>query len=46
MTTMRSVDYKSFFPEKIAEELEALDLIPILLEDEIQMILPYHIIIE
>ena len=43
---MRSVDYKALLPEQIAEELEALDIIPILLDDEIQMILPYHIIIE
>ena len=46
MTTMRSVDYKSLLPEQIAQELEALNIIPILLDDEIQMILPYHIIIE
>jgi len=32
--------------EKIAEELEVLGIIPILLDDEIQMILPYHITIE
>ena len=46
MTTMLSVDYKSFLPEQIAQELEALDIIPVLLNDEIQMILPYHFIIE
>ena len=46
LTTMRSVDYKSLLPEQIAKEFEVLDIIPILLDDEIQMILPYHIIIE
>jgi protease-4 len=46
LTTIRSVDYKALLPEKIAEELEALDIIPVLLDDEIQMILPYQIIIE
>jgi ClpP class serine protease len=46
LTTMRSVDYKSFLPEQIAEELDVLDIIPVLLDDEMQMILPYHIIIE
>jgi protease-4 len=45
-TTMRSKDYTDLLPEKIAEELEVLDIIPILLDDEIQMILPYHITIE
>ena len=46
LTTIRSVDYKSFFPGKIAEELEVLDIIPVLLDDEIQMIVPYTITIE
>ena len=46
LTTMRSKDYTDLLPEKIAEEFEALGIIPILLDDEIQMILPYHIIIE
>ena len=46
LTSMRSKDYTDLLPEKIAEEFEALDIIPILLDDEIQMILPYHIIIE
>ena len=43
---MRQVDYRSLLPEQIAQELEALDIIPLLLNDEIQMILPYQIIIE
>ena len=46
LTIMRSVDYKSFFPEQIAKELEVLDIIPVLLDDEIQMIVPYTITIE
>ena len=46
LTTMRSKYYTNLLPEKIAEEFEALDIIPILLDDEIQMILPYQIIIE
>jgi protease-4 len=46
MTTMRSVDYKSLLPEQIAEELDVLDIIPVLLDDEIQMIVPYTITIE
>jgi len=46
LTTMRSKDYKDLLPEKIAEEFEALDIIPILLDDEIQMIIPYYITIE
>ena len=46
LTTMRSKDYKDLLPEKIAEEFEVLDIIPILLDDEMQMILPYHITIE
>ena len=46
MASLRSVDYKSLLPEQIAQELEALDIITVLLNDEIQMILPYQIIIE
>ena len=46
LTTIRSKDYTDLLPEKIAEELEVLDIIPILLDDEMQMILPYHITIE
>ena len=46
LTTMRSVDYKSLLPEQIAREFEVLDIIPVLLDDEIQMIVPYQIIIE
>ena len=46
LTTMRSKDYKDLLPEIIAEEFEALDIIPILLDDEIQMIIPYYITIE
>ena len=46
LTTMRSKDYKDLLPEKIAEEFEVLDIIPILLDDEIQMIIPYYITIE
>ena len=46
LTTMRSKDYTDLLPEKIAEEFEALDIIPILLDDEIQMIIPYYITIE
>ena len=46
LTTIQSNDYTDFLPEYVAEELEVLDIIPILLDDEIQMILPYHITIE
>ena len=46
LTTMRSKDYTDLLPEKIAEELEVLDIIPIFLDDEIQMIIPYYITIE
>ena len=46
LTTMRLKIYTDLLPEKIAEELEVLDIIPILLDDDIQMILPYHITIE
>jgi len=43
---MRSVDYKSLLPEQIAEELAILGMIPVLMDDEIQMIVPYTITIE
>ena len=46
LTTIQSKDYTDYLPEKIAEELEVLDIIPILLDDEIQMILPYLITID
>jgi len=46
LTTMRSKDYTDLLPEKIAEEFEVLDIIPILLDDEIQMIIPYYITIK
>ena len=46
LTTMRSVDYTSLLPEQIAEELKVLGMIPVLMDDEIQMIVPYTITIE
>ena len=46
LTTIRSKDYTDLLPKTIAEELEVLDIIPILLDNEIQMILPYQITIE
>jgi len=46
LTTIQSKYYTDLLPEKIAEELQVLDIIPILMDDEIQMILPYHITIE
>ena len=46
LTTIRSKDYTDLLPDIISEELDVLDIIPILMDDEIQMILPYHITIE
>ncbi len=46
LTTIRSKYYTDLLPKIIAEELEVLNIIPILLDDEIQMIIPYHITIE
>jgi len=46
LTTIQSNDYTDYLPEIIADELEVLDIIPILLDDEIQMILPYLITID
>ena len=37
---------KDSLPEELSQHLEALNIIPVIMDDEIQMILPYHIIIK
>ena len=37
---------KQILPEELSDDLEILNLIPVIMDDELQMILPYHIIIE
>ena len=41
-----STNYLNLLPEKLSQELEVLNLIPILLDNEIQMLLPYSFIIK
>ena len=38
--------YPEKVPKQIVEELEVLNMIPVLMDDEIQMIIPYTITIE
>ncbi len=41
-----STNYLNLLPEKLSQELEVLNVIPILLDNEIQMLLPYSFIIK
>jgi protease-4 len=41
-----STNYLNLLPEQLSQELEVLNLIPILLDNEIQMLLPYSFIIK
>ena len=46
LTRIRSVDYTGILPEKLAREFKVFDIIPVLIDNEVQMILPYNITIE
>ena len=37
---------KEILPQELADQLEILNILPVIMDDELQMILPYHIIIE
>ncbi len=39
-------DVRNMLPEQIADELEVFDMVPILIDDEIQYILPYKITVD
>lgn len=39
-------DVRNMLPDEIASELEIFDMIPVLIDDEIQFILPYKITID
>ena len=41
-----STNYLNLLPEQLSQELEVLNVIPILLDNEIQMLLPYSFIIK
>ena len=37
---------REILPQELSDQLEALDILPIIMDDEIQMLLPYHITIQ
>jgi hypothetical protein len=37
---------REIFPQQLSDQLEVLDILPIIMDDELQMILPYQITIE
>ena len=43
---INKLNYYDFFPEELAKQLEALDIIPIIQNDEIQFLMPYKITIK
>ena len=45
-SSQSNINYKDHLPEYIASELEFLDVIPILIDSEIQMIMPYKITVK
>tara|TARA_Y100000590_G_C15411624_1_gene897803 strand:- start:398 stop:847 length:450 start_codon:yes stop_codon:yes gene_type:complete len=40
---MEIVNLKDLFPEEFADELEALEIIPVIMDNEIQFLMPYKI---
>jgi protease-4 len=46
LTQFHSSDYTYILPEKLSREFEVFDIIPVLIDNEVQMILPYNITIE
>ena len=42
----RSTDYTTLLPESLAKEFKIFDIIPVLIDNEVQLILPYNITIE
>ena len=40
---IKKIDYHDFLPKDLANELDALDIIPILENDNIQFLMPYKI---
>ena len=42
---IRTPDYRDILPDKLSEQLEILDILPVIMEDEIQMLIPFKITI-
>ena len=42
-TQIKILELKDIFPNELSSELEALDIIPILMNDDIQFLMPYKI---
>jgi len=40
------IDFKTILPDELAEELEVLDIIPVIMDNEIQFLMPYQIKID
>ena len=43
---VNKLNYHDFFPEELADQLAALDIIPIIQDNEIQFLMPYKITIK
>ena len=39
------LDLNDIFPEDMSEKLETLDLLPIVMDNELQLLMPYKIIL-
>jgi len=37
------IDLNTLFPDKLAKELEVLEIIPVIMDNEIQFLMPYKI---
>mgnify|MGYP001187059655 FL=1 len=46
INTSISINYSDLLPQQLLESVEVLDILPILIDNEIQIILPYKITIE
>ena len=40
---LTQISFNDIFPEEMAKQLEALNIIPVIMNDEIQFIMPYNI---
>ena len=45
-STIQLIDLNTFFPDKLAKELEVLEIIPVIMDNEIQFLMPYKIILD
>ena len=45
-SSIQLIDLNTFFPDKLAKELEVLEIIPVIMDNEIQFLMPYKIILD